>query len=129
MKSVSLLALIASTAFALGQSKDATDYLNEPEKYEGKKIILPCAYVGRVSHQPKDSQNVMFGAVTATKGADHKSGSIKVAVPASGASAFVKKYGLTPDYDQNGNYRTKPLSGIFTKDKYGSYYLVYEPPK
>jgi hypothetical protein len=41
MKSVSLLALLASTAFALGQSKTATDYLNEPEKYEGKKIVLP----------------------------------------------------------------------------------------
>ena len=82
MKSVSLLALIASTAFALGQSKDATDYLNEPEKYEGKKIILPCAHVGRVSRQP-DSHNVVFWAITATKGADHKSGSIKVVVPAS----------------------------------------------
>ena len=40
MKSVSLLALIASTAFALGQSKVASDYFNEPEKYEGKKIVL-----------------------------------------------------------------------------------------
>ena len=128
MKSVSLLALIASTAFALGQSKDATDWLNEPEKYEGKKIILPCAHVGRVSRQP-DSQNVVFWAITATKGADHKSGSIKVVAPASGESAFIKKYGLTLDYDQNGNYRTKPLAGIFTKDRYGSYYLVYEPPK
>jgi hypothetical protein len=129
MKSVSLLALIASTAFALGQSKDASDYLNEPEKYEGKKIVLPCAHVGRVSRQPNDSQNVMFWAVTATKGADHKRGSIKVAVPASGTSAFIKKYGLTLDYDQNGNYRTKPLAGVFTKDKDGYYYLVYEPPK
>ena len=52
MKSVpSLLALI-STAFAFGQSIDATDYLNEPEKYEGKKIVLPCAYVRRASRQP-----------------------------------------------------------------------------
>jgi hypothetical protein len=128
MKSVSLLALIASTAFALGQSKVATDYLNEPEKYEGKKIILACAFVRRASRQPKDSQNVMFGAVTTTKGANDKSGSIRVAVPASGASAFVKKYGFIPDYDQNRNYQTKPLSGIFTKDKDG-YYLVYGPPK
>ena len=79
MKSVSLLALIASTAFALGQSKVATDYLNEPEKYEGKKIILACAFVRRASRQPKDSQNVMFGAVTTTKGANDKSGSIRVA--------------------------------------------------
>jgi hypothetical protein len=129
MRSVSLLALIASTAFALGQSKDATNYLNEPEKYEGKKIILPCAYVSRSSHQPKDSQNVMFGALTSTKGANGKSGGIKVAVPASEASAFIKKYGLTVDREQNGNYRTKPLASIFTKDQYGSYYLVYEPPK
>jgi hypothetical protein len=71
----------------------------------------------------------MFGALTATKGANYKSGSITVAVPASGASASVRKYGLTADFDQNGNYRTKPLSGIFSKDKDGYYYLVYEPPK
>jgi hypothetical protein len=68
MKSVSLLALIASTAFALGQLKDASDYLNEPEKYEGKKIVLPCAYIGRASGPSEDPQYVMFGAVTATKG-------------------------------------------------------------
>jgi hypothetical protein len=131
MKSVSLLALIASTAFALGQSKVASDYLNEPEKYEGKKIVLPCAYVQRASRQP-DPQHVIFGALTTTKGSNSKSGhsgSIRVAVPASQASAFIKKYGLTPEYDQNVNYRTKPLSGIFTKDQYGSYYFVYEPPK
>ena len=57
-----------------------------------------------------------------------KSGGIKVAVPASEASAFVKKYGITPDYDQNRNYRTRPLPNSFTKDKDG-YYLVYEPSK
>jgi hypothetical protein len=129
MKSVSLLALIASTAFALGQLKDASDYLNEPEKYKGKKIVLPCAYIGRASGPSEDPQYVMFGAVTATKGANSKRGGIKVAVPASEASAFLKKYGVTPDYDQNVNYRTKPLAGIFTKDKEGYYYLVYEPPK
>jgi hypothetical protein len=40
MKSVSpLLALIASTAFAFGQSKGATDYLNEPEKYEARTSL------------------------------------------------------------------------------------------
>jgi len=117
MNSVPLLALLASTAFALGQSKVASDYLSEPEKYEGKKIILPCAYVQRASGPPEDPQNVMFGALTVTKGANYKSGGIRVAVPASGASAFIKKYGLTPDYDQNQNYRTKPLAGIFTKDK------------
>jgi hypothetical protein len=129
MKSASLLALIASTAFALGQSKVASDYLSEPEKYEGKKIILPCAYVQRDSGPPEDPQTVMFGALTVTKGTNYKSGGIRVAVPASGASAFIKKYGLTPDHDQNYNYRTKPLAGIFTKDKDGYYYLVYEPPK
>lgn len=132
MKSVSLLALLASTAFALGQSKVATDYLNEPEKHEGKKIILPCAYVQRASGPPEDPQHAMFGAVTTTKGSyskSGKSGSIMVAVPASEASAFMKKYGSAPEYDQNVNYRTKPLSGIFTKDKDGYYYLVYEPPK
>jgi hypothetical protein len=69
MKSVSLLALIASTAFALGQSKVASDYLNEPEKYEGKKIVLPCAYVQRASRQP-DPQHVIFGALTTTKGSN-----------------------------------------------------------
>src|SRR6476469_3721798 len=100
MKSVSLLALIASTAFALGQLKDASDYLNEPEKYAGKKIVLPCAYVGRASGPSEDPQYVMFGAVTATKGANSKRGGIKVAVPASEASAFLKEYGLAPDYDQ-----------------------------
>jgi hypothetical protein len=124
MKSVPLLALIASTAFALGQSKTATDYLNEPEKYEGKKIILPCAYVRRASGPLQDdSQNVMFRAHTTTKGANGKSDSIRVAVPASEASAFIKKYGITPDYDQIRNSRTKPLAGIFTKDRAG-YYLV-----
>jgi hypothetical protein len=128
MNGVSLLALIASTAFGLGQSKVASDYLSEPEKYKGKKIHLPCAYVQRASGPPEDLQNVMFGARTTTKGVNYKSGSIRVAVPASGASAFIKKYGLTPDFDQNGNYRTKPLSGIFTNDKDGYYYLVYEPP-
>ena len=71
----------------------------------------------------------MFGAVTSTKGANGRSSGIKVAVPASEASAFIKKYGLTADRDQNGNYRTKPLAGIFTKHKFGSYYLVNEPPK
>jgi hypothetical protein len=81
MRSVSLLAFIASTAFALGQSKDASDYLSEPEKYEGKKIVLPCAYVGRASGPREDPQYVMFGAVTATKGAKSKRGSITVAVP------------------------------------------------
>ena len=75
---------------------------------------------------------MIFGALTTTKGSylkSGKSGSIKVVVPASEASAFMKKYGLAPDYDQNVNYRTKPLAGIFTKDKDGDYYLVYEPPK
>jgi hypothetical protein len=74
----------------------------------------------------------MFGALTTTKGSNlksGKSGSIMVAVPTSEASAFMKKYGSAPDYDQNVNYRTKPLAGIFTKDHHGSYYLVYEPPK
>jgi hypothetical protein len=101
MKSVSLLALIAS-AFALGQSKVASDYLNEPEKYEGKKIVLPCAYVQRASRQA-DPQHVIFGALTTTKGSNSKSGhsgSIRVAVPASQASPFIKKYGLTPENDQ-----------------------------
>jgi len=68
MNGVSLLALIASTAFGLGQSKVASDYLSEPEKYKGKKIHLPCAYVQRASGPPEDLQNVMFGARTTTKG-------------------------------------------------------------
>ena len=53
----------------------------------------------------------MFRAHTTTKGANGKSDSIRVAVPASEASAFIKKYGLTPDYDQIRNSRTKPLRG------------------
>ena len=68
---------------------------------------------------------MIFGALTTTKGSYLKSGkseSITVVVPASEASAFMKKYGSAPDYDQNVNYRTKPLAGIFTKDKDG-YYL------
>lgn len=121
------LALCSLGSAAVAQdSRVASYYLNDPEKYEGKKITLSASYVERQNSYGVINGKVVFWAYTASR-TDWKSAYIEVHVPEDNAGKFAKKFGHDVEWDVNGNRRTRPLSGIFTRGN-GTFYVDYIPP-
>jgi hypothetical protein len=121
-----LLSLILLSGSAIAQeSRVASYYLNNPEKWEGRKITINCSHVARQNHVTRSDGKVTFWAYTASR-SDWKTASIDVVVDPEEAPKFAKKYGFGYEYDRNYNYRTRPLSGIFARSSDG-YCVEYTP--
>lgn len=120
-----LLVVGALCSSAVAQeSRVAGYYLNNPEKYEGKKITVNCVYVKRDEYQT-GTDYVFFRAYTASRN-EYKTGYITVRVQPADADRFAKKYGFDSEWDAAGNYRMRPLSGVFTKGD-GTFFIDYTP--
>ncbi len=125
-----LLALVFVLFPLLVKAEDtrvASYYLNNPEKYDGQKITLNCSYVKRDTETSLGGAVAVFRAYTASKNNNtFQTSEINVRVPIDVAEKFVHKYGSDMKYDYNYNYSTRPMTGIFKKDG-SSYYLEYTP--
>jgi hypothetical protein len=92
-----LAALLIAASFALANStRDAQFYLNNPEKYEGQKIVLYTAFVQR-QRVTDDGAAVIFSAYTMSRDEDETS-YIHVVVPKAKADAFARRYGTDFKY-------------------------------
>ena len=112
-----LTATLALTPLIRAQDyRQADYYLNTPEKYEGKKITLSRSHVKRLPATAESGKDANFWAYTASRN-DYKFGSILVLVPADAADTFSKKYGFGREYGAGYQVKTRPLSGVFTKEE------------
>ena len=92
-----LAALLIAASFAQANStRDAQCYLNNPEKYEGQKIVLYTAFVQR-QRVTDDGAAVIFSAYTMSRDEDETS-YIHVVVPKAKADAFARRYGTDFKY-------------------------------
>jgi hypothetical protein len=92
-----LTALVLAASFANANStRDAQFYLNAPDKYEGKKIVLYAAYVQR-QLVTDDGAAVIFSAYTMSRDEDETS-YIYVVVPKAKADSFARRYGTDFKY-------------------------------
>jgi hypothetical protein len=92
-----LAALVLAASFAAANStRDAQFYLNNPEKYEGQKIVLYTAFVQR-QRVTDDGAAVIFSAYTMSRDEDETS-YIHVVVPKAKADAFARRYGTDFKY-------------------------------
>ncbi|MFA7301878.1 MAG: hypothetical protein WC069_06230 [Candidatus Shapirobacteria bacterium] len=123
MKKIALLLLLP--ILALADNRVASHFLNDPERYEDKKITLSCAYVERVSGPVREGDfDVVFQAYTVGRKDDTGAGFIFVTVLPEDASDFARKYGADLKFDSQANVKIRPLSGIFRRDSEG-WYLEY----
>ena len=117
MKSFPLfaLAMICLTWVGNAQENRVADYyLNTPEKYLGKQIMLNCASVERES-DPVEGVGILFRAYTSSaRSGIYATGFIDVLVPVGKADAFATRYGFESKY-ADGKHKVKPLVGIFKK--------------
>ena len=129
MKSPFLFILAVALALApvagAQDSRQADYFLNNPEKYDGKKITLSCSHVKRLPTPVESGKDVNFWAYTASRN-DYKFGFILVTVPSDTADSFSKKYGFNREYGAGYQVKTRPLSGTFTKGE-TRYFLAYTP--
>ena len=98
--------LITSIIASANSTRDAQFYLNNPEKYEGKQIVLYTAFVQRQG-STEDGANVTFSAYTMSRDEDETS-YIHVLVPKSKADAFARRYGT--DFKRQADYKVRKLS-------------------
>ena len=107
------LALVCLQSASLAQTTRSADfYLNAPEKYLGKQITLPTAYVSRWD-KTESGDTVIFSAYTVGR-AGSDSGFITVAVPAQKAESFARRYGHTSRWNHAG-IDTRLLRGVLRK--------------
>jgi len=105
-----LAALVLAASFAAANStRDAQFYLNNPEKYEGQKIVLYTAHVRRQA-ATEDGSKVIFSAYTMSRDEDETS-YIDVLVPKAKAESFAKRYGTDFKY-QGDKVRKLSMRGI-----------------
>jgi hypothetical protein len=108
-----LAALLIAASFAQANStRDAQFYLNAPEKYEGKKIVLYTAHVRRQA-ATEDGTRVIFSAYTMSRDEDETS-YIDVLVPKAKAEAFARRYGTDFKY-QGGKVRKMSMRGVLSQ--------------
>jgi len=88
--------VLAATLAKANSTRDAQFYLNTPEKYEGKKIVLYTAHVRRQASS-QDGSKVIFSAYTMSRDEDDTS-YIDVLVPKDKADAFERRYGTDFKY-------------------------------
>lgn len=98
--------LITSIIASANSTRDAQFYLNTPEKYEGKKLVLYTAFVQRQG-ATDDGSKIIFSAYTMSRDEDETS-YINVLVPKSKADAFARRYGT--DFKRQGDYKVRKLS-------------------
>lgn len=104
------LALLAAPLIKANTTRSAQYYLNTPEKFEGKNIVLYTAYVLRRAALDK-SDSVFFSAYTMSRD-ENDTAFINVVVPKSEAEKFAKKYGSSL-FQQNNQIRKLPMAGVF----------------
>lgn len=101
--------------------RSAQFYLNTPEKYEGKQIVLYTAFVKRqaAAHQ---AESVIFTAYTMSRD-DRDTSYIIVVVPNDKVEQFARRYGT--DFVYNGTQvRKLPMRGILRQAN-DNWYLEY----
>jgi hypothetical protein len=125
MRTFLLLFFFCAAAAVAQETRLASYYLNDPVKWEGKKITVNCSHVQRANGAERPDGLVTFYAYTASR-SEWRTAYITVLVAPGDASKFAKKYGYDYEYDQNYSYRTRPLSGMFLKGP-GEYYIEYKP--
>lgn len=106
----SLLALIFVTSQLLANNtRSAQFYLNTPEKYEGKMIVLYTAFVQRRIAVP-EGEKVIFLAYTMSRD-NRDTCYINVIVPKDRADEFARRYGTDFNY-VGGQIRKMAMPGI-----------------
>jgi len=107
-----LLFGVSATLTAGTPSKKTAKYiLSLPSQYEGKEVQLDVAMVKPIHRKIRVSELAFFHAMTYDKANKSPGGEILVAILASDAEKFVKKYGL--DREGKKNPDTTLLKGTF----------------
>lgn len=104
------LVLALSAPWLLADSKRTAEHvLATPSDYAGKEITLDVAFVKPVQWKSPVPELAFFYALTIDRSDDRPGGHLLVAIPASEAGAFAKKYGM--DFDGRNDRDT--LRGVF----------------
>lgn len=111
MKPLAIAAALVCLTGALyaNSNRSAQFYLNSPEKYEGKTIVLWTAFVNRRG-KIDDLKGVEFSAYTMSRDGDDTS-YISVLVPEEKAESFARRYGTDFKY-QAGEPRKLAMRGV-----------------
>ena len=117
-----LIALAAFLEVSSGNStRSAQYYLNNPEKWEGKKIVLYTSHVTRQA--ALDNDFILFSAYTMSRD-DDESAYISVLVPKAKADQFARRFGADMKF-QNGDVKKMAMPGIL-RQKNDTWFLVFE---
>ena len=111
---------------ALGQDRfTAESYLSNPEKYNGKKVVINVGWVDVPAVYANDNSGYRDFLVTTCASQQMQSsvafsprGQIVVRIPTGEAEAFIRRHGTTTQkmwYGNNGGNRVKQVSGTFRK--------------
>lgn len=102
--------------------RSAQFYLNTPEKYEGKEIVLYTAFVKR-QRAAHEAEKIFFYAYTMSRD-DRDTAYIIVMVAKDKADQFARRYGS--DFFYNGSrVRKLPMAGVFRQAD-DNWYLEYD---
>ena len=119
--------LIATPAFAGSDAGEdsARHYKSHPEKYDGEKIDMDCAFVTRVNGGPQVEGVVFFIAHTVDDENKVRGGAMVVAVLDDDADSFMRKYGTAIQRRSGAGdwVETTRLRGTFHQLDRGRVYL------
>ncbi|ADE54561.1 hypothetical protein [Coraliomargarita akajimensis] len=123
--------VLTSTLFAGTEAgKDsARHYKSYPEKYDNKTVSIDCTFVTRINGGPQVDGIAFFVAHTADTDNNMRGGAIVVAVAEADADKLVKKFGNTPEINENARKSTadrvdsKRLRGTFHQLEKGTVYI------
>lgn len=109
MKTSLLITMALTAAFlplaGAADSKRTAEYiLATPGDFEGKEVTLDVAFVKPVRWKSPVPELAFFRVMTIDRRDDKPGGHILVAIPASEAGKFAKKYGM--DFDGRGDSDT-----------------------
>ncbi len=109
MKTLHLITLVLTAAFVplagAADSKRTAEYLlATPGDFEGKEVTLDVAFVKPVQWKSAVPELAFFRAMTIDRRDNKPGGHILVAIPASEAGKFSKKYGM--DFEGRGDSNT-----------------------
>ena len=121
--------LILASALAIGHSPLLADakyskftadyYKGAYDLYEGKEITLKVAFVKPYSYKSDISDIRFFHAATFDDQKHMRGGDIPVAVPISGGTDLIMRYGTAPSDDN----RARLLTGILRPDGHGFWFV------
>jgi hypothetical protein len=122
-----VLAILSSVVSLFANGKDAQHYLNIPEKYLGRTIVLNATSVRRVEWRNADALDGVFYQAYTTNINQNATSFITVLVPKDKTENFARRFGSDSKY-MNGRYKTSQLVGKLRKspsDIFLDYYLEW----